>query len=143
LIDQIRSHLTRNDLKHTFTLNKAFSSAAEYYSGGFQDFELTEDNSQKFLGIYSGRRSRLLRHVVLRMHLAPILPNKLLGSTCREDRDELDKKDVSFTNQVKFLFETVQRIERFAGSCRIGRIKMTIYGPTRRVDGEFVENMSS
>jgi hypothetical protein len=77
------------------------------------------------------------------MHLAPIPPNKILGSTCREDRDELDKKEVSFTNQVKFLFETMQRIERFAGSCRTGRIKMTIYGPTRRVDGQFVEKMPS
>ena len=136
LIDRISSHLTHGDLKHTLTLNKAFNSAAEQQSGGFSHFELTENNSQGFVRVYGGHRFRLLHEVVFRTHFPSILEKEYDDYTsCRETKEELRKKDEIFTNQIGHLFQTLHTVEQRAEGSNVGKIRITIYGPTRHVAG--------
>lgn len=63
LIDNISSFLPLDDLKNTLTVSRKFQVAAEICSQGFERFEITEDNADRFLATYGSRRRRYLRSI--------------------------------------------------------------------------------
>jgi hypothetical protein len=139
LVDRISSYLSREDLKNTLLLSLKFQHAAEQYSGSFSKFALTEDNADQFLIMYSGRHLRHLRDLEFRTEL-PALEwdeeaNKDDHPLFRDTSEDLDQMDQEFTRQIGLLFATLQKMEtRAATNYGPGRIKLTLYTPTRDVD---------
>lgn len=136
LVDRICSYLSSEELKPTLTLNKAFNAATERLSGAFCSFELTKENSQKFIAIYRGRRLRLLRDVVFRTRFSPIPDAHDSSPTCRETSEELHEKDRLFSEQIKYFFTALKAVEQNSGVSNPGKVKITIYGPTREIGGQ-------
>jgi hypothetical protein len=142
LIDQISSYLKRNDLKNTLSLSPKFQLAAEKYSGAFDEFELSKETAPQFVDTFGGRRFRYLQHLSFRTSLPPLdkaidwnadVDNKV--HSCRDTEEELREADECFTDQIRFLFSTVKTVEDHAiAKYGPGRIKLTIYTPTRHID---------
>ncbi|KAL1606403.1 hypothetical protein SLS60_003806 [Paraconiothyrium brasiliense] len=140
LIDLISSYLDIEDLKNTLTVSQAFQVAAEKYSGAYDHFELNEDNKSDFIEIFGGRRLGYLQHLSFRTTLPPLddevdLDEQPDGAPIRDTLEDLREVDESFTEQVKSLFSTIKSAEDRANTGS-GRIKLTIYTPTRYIDHE-------
>jgi hypothetical protein len=136
LIDRICGYLTRKDLKNTLTISRSFQYASERASGAYATFILTEENTEEFLNRYSGRRWAYLRCVRFRTHLPPYEGDDMEdaedGEThrCRESKEELEEKDKLFTEQVKFVFRTLDQAEQQVGP---GNLQLTIFTPIRDI----------
>jgi hypothetical protein len=143
LIDYISNFLDYDDLKNILTVSPKFQVAAESRSKAFEKFNITEDNAEDFLRIYSGRRLHYLRRIRFR----PTLPelNSEIGlteeedgePTCRESKDDLHRDDEVFTSQIAFLFSTLQRLEESIHDSKRNypcNLRLTIYTPTRLMD---------
>ncbi|ORY17842.1 hypothetical protein BCR34DRAFT_464224, partial [Clohesyomyces aquaticus] len=141
LFDRICDFLAIDDLKNTLTVSRNFQHASERASGAFSQFDLTEDNANVFLDLYSGRRWGYLRLVRFRTHLPPYQAdddNKVeldvdgteVSNQCRESFQELREKDEFFTKQILFLFTTLRTIEDQVSS---GKLQLTIFTPVREV----------
>ncbi|KAF2183381.1 hypothetical protein K469DRAFT_668401 [Zopfia rhizophila CBS 207.26] len=142
LVDRICGLLTLDDLKNTVTVSRSFQYASERASGAYAEFDLTRDNAQAFLSLYSGRRWGYLRHVRFRTHIPPYEEDEndeqdepdgggsRKTHRCRESLQELREKDELFTKQINFVFTTLRTIENNVSS---GKLQLTIYTPVREV----------
>ena len=135
LVDHISSYLGREDLKHTLLVSPKFQRAVEEYSGAFSKYSLTKDNVDKFVETFSGRIFRHLRRVKFRTSVPGLRDEDLdENNPCCDTADQLNQMDHEFTRQINFLFLTLQKVERQAGSLYgPGRIELKIYTPTRDV----------
>ncbi|CAI6337531.1 unnamed protein product [Periconia digitata] len=131
MIDRISGYLPYNDLKNTLLVSRRFSHAAERESGAFSRFDLNGANADNFLTVYSTRRWRYLRHVEFRTHLHPLPAIVNDPDICYERPEELREWDIRFTRQIKFLFDTIARVEDKAKEYGPGRLQLTINTPSR------------
>lgn len=101
LADRLCQFLPFQDLKNTLLISWVFHVASERASGAFAGFKLTEDNAERFVELYSGRRWEYLRHLRFRPQLptfhAPSLDSK---NHCRESAEELRDWKTVFTRQI-------------------------------------------
>lgn len=147
LVDLVCKFLTTKELKNVVNVSRSFQYAAERASGAFAEFDLTEDNAQKFLSLYGGRHRSYLRHIRYRTHIPPYVDRTYVppyvyddseeedgsdGKTnlCRESLQELQEKDELFTSQISFVFATIRSIE---GLDSTANLRLTIYTPVREV----------
>ena len=105
LIDQISSHLPKQDLHNVLTLSCKFRYAPERYSGAFAEFTVNESNAAEFLVRFSNHRLLYLREVKFR----PAFPTLYDTSDneddneddsevlCRESAHEVHDRNESFT----------------------------------------------
>ncbi|KAI4640630.1 hypothetical protein J4E93_008220 [Alternaria ventricosa] len=111
-------------------------------------FTVTENNSADFLTRFSGHRLLYLREVTFRPDVSAtydLKGNEVDDDVdedddrvfCRESADEVRERDESFTRQMQFLFDILQRVEKQAGNYHApGRYRLTIYNPIRRTENE-------
>ncbi|KAF1972014.1 hypothetical protein BU23DRAFT_555527 [Bimuria novae-zelandiae CBS 107.79] len=140
LVERICGFLTPKDLKNTLTISQSFQYASERASGAYTQFDLTEENAQQFHDIYSGRRWAYLRHVRFQTHVPAYDEDEAEGTDeeyfakhhCRESAEELRIKDERFTEQIKFVFDTLKTLE---GNTSEGKLQLTIFAPIREVRG--------
>ena len=133
LIDNISSFLPLDDLKNTLTVSRKFQVAAEICSQGFERFEITEDNADKFLATYGGRRRRYLRSIWFRPML-PALDTEGAHDPCRDSASELAHDNEHFTSQIQKLFSILNSLQPKMDerNSRNG-VRLTIYTPRRWV----------
>lgn len=142
LVDHISSYLGRKDLSSTLTVSPEFQVAAEKHSGAFDDFELDDKNARQFADTFGGRRFGYLQHLSFRTILPPLDTEvdwgaEPEGHPVRDTEEDLRAANESFSKQIKFLFMTIKDVEdRATSKYGPGRIKLTIYTPTRYVDRE-------
>jgi hypothetical protein len=136
LIDNISSFLPLEDLKNTLTVSRKFQVAAEICSQAFARFEITEENSDKFLAIYGGHRRRYLRSIWFR----PVLPAldtkspKGAHEPCRDSANDLVQADRHFTSQIHRLFSVLGSLESRMNNSDFGDgVRLTIFTPSRLV----------
>ncbi|KAF2832669.1 hypothetical protein CC86DRAFT_401419 [Ophiobolus disseminans] len=110
LVDNICSFMLKEDLKNVLTLNDKFRHAAERYSEAFADYTIDEDNSQKFIALYSGRRLPYLREVRFKPTI-PLLVYDYEKHSCRGSLGELRQRHESFTRQIAYLFTILKKVE--------------------------------
>ncbi|KAL1608079.1 hypothetical protein SLS60_003018 [Paraconiothyrium brasiliense] len=140
LVDHISSYLELEDLSSTLTVSPEFQVAAEKYSGVFDEFELSQQNGYKFADTYGGRRFGYLQHLSFRTTLPPLEEEidwdaEPEGHPPRDTEEHLRAADESFSKQIGFLFSSIRNVEDFANTrYGPGKIKLTIYTPTRYVD---------
>ncbi|KAF2440214.1 hypothetical protein P171DRAFT_435980 [Karstenula rhodostoma CBS 690.94] len=147
IIDHISSYLDRYDLRATLTVNSRFQASAERYSGAYERFDLDEDSADKFLLTFSGRHFRHLRRIVFVTTLVTndVPPNHRWldprdvdeddPRPCRESKETLQEYDESFTKQIRFLFDTLNTLERSVGDTYApGNISLSILTPIMEVD---------
>ena len=140
LVDCIASYLSKDELKKTLLVSRPFQHATERASGGFTQFYLTQDNSEKFLDTYCDHRCEYLRHIYFETILPPF--NTTPGSpNCRETSHELLERDESFTKQINFVFNTLKKLERHEK--RTGKVKLTLDTPSQKLEGCFHRKFSS
>ncbi|KAF2241818.1 hypothetical protein BU26DRAFT_555975 [Trematosphaeria pertusa] len=137
LVDKVASYLSKDDLESVLTLSSKLRYAAERHSGAFTSFNITEDNAEKFVVLFSGHRLPYLREV----RFLPWFPTQHHRHdpplACRESQEELLEKDKSFTRQIQFLFTTLRTVEDQASDRHTpGRYRLTIYSPIRLVEDE-------
>lgn len=142
LTDHISSYLSIEDLKNSLKVSPAFQIAAERFSGAFDEFELNKENGSKFINLFGGRRLGYLRHLSFRTQLPPLddeidLEEELeKHGDCLQIRDtfeEVQNGNKCFTDQIRFLFSTIKEVEDRAHIKHGGRVRLTIYSPTRFV----------
>jgi hypothetical protein len=147
IIDHISSHLDRYDLRATLTVNAKFQASAELYSGAYERFDLDNTSAGKFLLTFSGRHFRHLRRVYFATTLVTndVPPNHRWldprdvdeddPPPCRESKETLQEYDASFTKQIRFLFDTLNTVERrVINTYGPGKISLTILTPIMEVD---------
>lgn len=147
VIDRISTHLDLYDLRLTLTVNSKFQASAERYSEAYKYFYLHSTTADRFLRTFSGRHFRHLRRVQFATELIPsdIPPNHRWldnrdvhrddSPRCRESKEMLQEYDESFTAQVRFLFDTLNTVERRVGDTYgPGLISLTILTPTMELD---------
>ncbi|EUC44119.1 hypothetical protein COCMIDRAFT_6528 [Bipolaris oryzae ATCC 44560] len=121
LIDEICSHLPRDDLQDVLTLSRQFQYSAEKYSGFFEKYTLDTGNSAEFRSRFLSYRLLYLQEVIFR----PTVPRfNWRGEDgepvpYRETADEVRRRDESFTNQIQWLFHVFRSIEDQAGEMGI------------------------
>ncbi|KAH7080659.1 hypothetical protein FB567DRAFT_109620 [Paraphoma chrysanthemicola] len=137
LIDNICAFLPKHDLKNLLTVSVPFRYAAEMHSGAFEKFTIDENNSERFLTLYSGHRLPYLQEVIFRPSIAEPVPRKNTNGwwECREDEQGLLATDESFTKQVRSLFDTLKTLETSVkGDPAQCCYRLTVYSPTRKID---------
>ncbi|KAF1967573.1 hypothetical protein BU23DRAFT_602762 [Bimuria novae-zelandiae CBS 107.79] len=97
LVDHITSYLSREDLKNTLFLSRHFQYAAEQYSRAFQSYNLTENNANKFVDIYSSRRFSYLWYLHYSTRSSALDSNDDEDARCLESAEELESLDREFT----------------------------------------------
>lgn len=138
LVERICSFLTRDDLKNTLVLSPGFQYASERASGAYSNFDLTKENAQQFRELYDGRRWTYLRHVRFQTCIPPYDEGEAEEADershqtyiCRESAQEIRAKDEQFTEQLKFVFETLKALEHSATE---GMVQLTIFAPVRHI----------
>jgi hypothetical protein len=137
LVDRISSFCSRDDLKNTLLVSRAFRVAAEHYSEAFRHFNLTENNAGKFLDIYNGQRFRHLRTVSFTTNVSSLEEEEGVYERCRDNEEDLDLIDQEFTRQINFLFSTLRALEWQLGDESDSRTKihLKIFEPTRDING--------
>lgn len=135
LVERVCGFLTRDDLKNTITLSRAFQYASERASGAYTTFDLNSSNLEEFNKKYAGHRWAYLRHVRFQTHIPPYDADAanaehLEKHNCRESSHELREKDELFTEQIKSLFDTIKSLEDNSSE---GKLQLTIYAPVREV----------
>jgi hypothetical protein len=154
LVHSISSFLDFDDLKRTLLVSRSFQFAAEHCSQAFRTFNLTPDNTEKFISTYSGHRLQYLQKVVFESSFPALkLPPywKDLASEdgddasvhsegsfenteneYRENKDDLDARDKDFTGQINVLFSALKTLDSFG----TGHIHLHIFTPTLQVATE-------
>jgi hypothetical protein len=136
LIDNISSFLPLEDLKNTLTVSCKFQIAAEICSQGFERFEITEDNADKFLATYGGRRRRYLRYIHFRPWLPEFdpKPSEVKSQSCHDSASELAQDNEHFASQIQKLFRTLNSLQSRMDERDFGDgVRLTIYTPRRWV----------
>ncbi|CAI6336775.1 unnamed protein product [Periconia digitata] len=131
LIDRICALLAPEDLKSTATLSHRIQYASEKASRVWEQITMSEQDLEMFVARCTDWRWRFLRHVAFRTHIPAYEddPEREPESNhCRESEAELNEKDVRFTQQIRSLFETLNRMEAKRGP---GNFRLTIYTPVR------------
>lgn len=138
LVERICGYLTRDDLKNTLTLSQSFQHASERASGAYAQFDLSKENARQFQELYTGRRWAYLRHVRLQTAIPAYNEDEaeaadeeyLQNHHCRESNEEVRTKDEQFTEQIRFVFDTLKALE---GNTCEGKLQLTIFAPIREV----------
>jgi hypothetical protein len=136
LIDNISSFLPLEDLKNTLTVSSKFQLAAEICSQGFERFEITEENADKFLAIYGGHRRQYLRYIHFRPWLPALDTEPPEGTSppCRDSASELAQDNEHFTSQIQKLFSILNSLQSKMDELNFSNgVRLTIYTPRRWV----------
>ena len=136
LIDNISSFLPLEDLKNTLTVSRKFQVAAEICSQAFGRFEITEENAEKFLAIYGGRRRRYLRFLYFKPWLQALDTRPPDGTShpCRDSASELVQDDEHFTSQIQKLFSILNSLQSRIDERNFSDgVRLTIYTPRKWV----------
>lgn len=141
VVDNICSHLDRDNLKSVLLLSRKFQYAAEQYSEAFESFCLTTELIDKFVETYTGRRFRYLRQLEFRTTL-PVPDgiespeDAIEGANCfRESREELESIDESYTQQINLLFTAINTVETQECNKTIsGNIHLKLFTPTMEMN---------
>jgi hypothetical protein len=132
LVDRISSYLSPADLKNTLLLSHTFRFPAEKYSGAFAIFALNRDTAEKFIATFSGHRLLYLRDLEFVTSLPP--PE---NSGRRDSTVQLSKHDKSFTQQIKFLFNTMKTVEeRAKNQNKLGTVRLAISTPWQLIPSQ-------
>jgi hypothetical protein len=99
----------------------------------------TSHSAQKLLETFGNHRVRYLRHIEFRPPFPALRYGKQerkqnLDISCRENADELRKKDEIFTRQIRIPFTTIEILEINTKEYGPGRIQLTIYNPMTLID---------
>lgn len=133
LVDRICQSLEIQDLRHTLLLSRRFQLASERLSGAFTRRVFTASTAKKFIDTYSSHRLLYLRQVEIRP-VFPRLQQSPDNIACRESETEIRLRDEGFSRQIQFLLTTLKTVEDRAGKWAPGRIRLTMFTPTRQVD---------
>jgi hypothetical protein len=105
---QISSYLEHDDLKSTLLLSKTFRFSAERHSRAFYRFSLHEGNAHKFVDTFFCHRFSYLREFEFWIRLPRI---EYSYPEDRGNADQMRENDRSLTQQIKFLFNTIETVE--------------------------------
>jgi hypothetical protein len=126
LFDQICGCLPAEALRLASYVSTKLCKAAEEYAGKdrFDKHKLsTEDNLERFVGLYSGFRLRYLQRAEFEVNFpAPEDENR----GCRESVEEQYAKDEVFTQQIQTIFAVLKKMEECAGEWNQGAYQLTI-----------------